>query len=93
MRTITTLKKCPCCQNNAEWVEVKTQDIQLWQLACNACGLATHMNEKKITCYEQWNTRVSNDRTKIGWALVLLLSLLISIVTFVLGLSLGMGLD
>ncbi|MBE8215523.1 MAG: hypothetical protein HAW67_06540 [Endozoicomonadaceae bacterium] len=79
------IQPCPCCSGLAEWVDVKASSIILWQLACNQCGLATNLEDKKSTCLLVWNKRHDNNRIKIVFALMLLTLLLTSIMAFVLG--------
>lgn len=85
----TLVKLCPCCKGLAEWVEVKTQDVKLWQLACDQCGLATNLDEKKKACLQHWNARASDDKAKTGWIITILFSLFGMITAFIVGLIIG----
>ncbi len=79
------IKACPCCAGVAEFVDVKSSQIILWQLACNQCGLATNLEDKKSTCLFAWNKRTRDSRIKVIGSLIILAMLLISSMAFVLG--------
>ncbi len=51
------LKKCPCCNGGAEFIEIKTKQKTLWQIACKCCDIASCIDDDRFFCLSQWNKR------------------------------------
>ena len=83
------IKQCPCCGGQAEWVDVTSSEVQLWQLSCIECGMATNLEKNRYQCLHNWNRRRYDDHTKTMAILVVLASLFFIILAFIIGLVTG----
>jgi len=85
------IKKCPCCRDVAEMVDMRVGDGVLWQVACRRCGLGTDPDEDRILCLRQWNRRDEAESLKNIIAIVVLGGLVGIIVGFFIGLFVMSG--
>ena len=78
------IKPCPCCEKQAEWVDLKVGNIILWQISCNSCGLSSFPENCKVKTLKQWNNRPQKFVFTIAGAALLIL-FLVSIISFIIG--------
>ncbi|MCK5892805.1 MAG: hypothetical protein KAG53_00010 [Endozoicomonadaceae bacterium] len=83
------LRKCPCCQSEAEFVDIPVSNSLLWQVSCRHCGLSSELDNDRIVCLRQWNRREREDHLKVKLFFVTTGGALLSVIGFVLGIALG----
>ncbi|PJE78394.1 hypothetical protein CI610_02674 [invertebrate metagenome] len=85
------LKKCPCCQGEAEYSDLIVQKRRMWQIYCGNCGLSTEFDESKLFCKRRWHNRLESARMKM-WVTALSSALpFIGITLFVTGIFIGIA--
>ena len=84
------LKKCPCCNQNAEWVEINTQTGSLWQIACQQCDIASCIDDDRFFCLSQWNKRKQENTLKTVITYLTITAPLFLMIGFSLGFFLGL---
>lgn len=86
------LRKCPCCQSQAEFVDVPvSSNSLLWQVTCNRCGLSTELDDDRQHCLIQWNRREREDHLKLVLVTLTVGGALLSAASFVIGILMGIN--
>lgn len=83
------LRKCPCCQSEAEFVDIPVSNSLLWQVSCRHCGLSTEMDEDRILCLRQWNRREREDHLKVMLFIITAGGTMLGVTAFIIGILLG----
>ena len=85
------LRKCPCCQSEAEFVDIPVSGSLLWQVTCSHCGLSTDLDDDRMLCLEQWNRREQEDRLRMMLLSLAIGGAFLALITFVIGILLGLN--
>ena len=85
------LRKCPCCQSEAEFVDVPVSGSLLWQVTCRRCGLSTELDDDRMLCLKQWNRREREDHLKMVLLSLTIGSAFLAVIGFVIGMLLGLN--
>lgn len=86
------LAGCPCCQGKAYFAELDTENLHLWQVTCEQCGLSTAYDDDPHFCQTQWNRRQAQARLKMWLTAAAALSPVLAVTAFLAGTLVGAGL-
>lgn len=87
-----TLEPCPCCLGKPEMADMMVGDIEMWQVTCPTCGLATELDDDKAFTEERWNKRLEKARLKMWVTLLAAFIPFVGIAAFLGGSFLGINL-
>ena len=87
------LLPCPCCRGEAIYADLQVKNTLMWQVSCTGCGLSSTLDEDKVFTAECWNQRQDRAQLKM-WVTTLAAVLPAAIVvSLLLGILLGVGLN
>ncbi|WP_263081377.1 hypothetical protein [Endozoicomonas sp. Mp262] len=58
------LESCPCCGGKAYFADITANELRMWQVTCEQCGLSTEYDEDRAYCRDRWNLRQEKARLK-----------------------------
>ncbi len=87
------LERCPCCKGRAYFADMPVNDMLLWQVICEQCGMATAYDEDKLFCRDRWNLRQERSNLKTWVTALGALAPFLTIVFFLAGILTGASLQ
>lgn len=90
--TSTILRPCPCCKGKAELSDMVVAGIQMWQVHCNICGLASEPDDDKEFSIQLWNRRLETEKLRMWLTMSLSMLPFVAILFFLLGNFTGLSL-